>query len=99
MTDLAAARNAAMLSIVGGGERRDHAGHNRVFALAALIRQKLLARVFEVLAGENRIGFDLTRPARAVASDARAVVFGFAGGEIGGGIFLGRARRRRRQWP
>ena len=74
---------------VGGGERRDHAGHNRVFALAALIRQKLLARVFEMLAGENRIGFDLTRPARAVTSDARPVVFGFAGGEIGGCGFLG----------
>ena len=74
---------------VGGGERRDHAGHNRVFAFAALIRQKLLARVFEMLTGENRIGFDLARPARAVASDARAVVFGFSGGEIGGGGFLG----------
>ena len=74
---------------VGGGERRDHAGHNRVFALAALICQKLLARVFEMLAGENRIGFDLARPACAVASDARAVVFGFACGEIGGGFFLG----------
>ena len=74
---------------VGGGERRDHAGHNRVFALAALIRQKLLARVFEMLAGENRVGFDLTRPARAVTSDARPVVFGFPGGEIGGCGFLG----------
>ena len=74
---------------VGGGERRDHAGHNRVFALAALIRQKLLARVFEMLAGENRIGFDLTRSARAMTSDARAVVFGFAGGEIGSCGFLG----------
>ena len=74
---------------VGGGERRDHAGHNRVFALAALIRQKLLARVFEMLAGENRIDFDLARSARAVASDARAVVFGFPGGEIGGCGFLG----------
>ena len=74
---------------VGGGERRDHAGHNRVFALAALIRQKLLARVFEMLAGENRIGFDLTRSARAMTSDARPVVFGFAGGEIRGGGFLG----------
>ena len=74
---------------VGGGERRDHAGHNRVFALAALIRQKLLARVFEMLAGENRIGFDLTRSARAMTSDARPVVFGFAGGEIEICGFLG----------